>query len=618
MNVVDVLNRLLAESRGKNFCGIAYTGNTDFFDRVSARRKVCVNPHLPQGEYTSNIASGDYYHGTAEEYFANRSDGPFDVVFICRVRDSSVVLSTVEAALSVLADDGYVVVTDCIPSSAISQLSQAEFRAERAQAIAEGREFGTKWMGDVWKTVVRLLQTRHDLDIFTLDVRGGATVISRGVREALPSFDFPSYEEFAKNPELYLNLQDERWFYEFILRHRGQRVPHMYTETPLASLAHFALNRKLDNDVVAVAYEDATILPLRGNGRTSPLKGGVVDSAGKFVAGALRRQEHSSGSQSVAGAYPFSPDDVATSSESVVFAGCLYRHFGHMLVDGMYRFWWFAQNPHYDGQVALIWRNDEAAAYYKLFEWLGVDRSRLVTIDKPTRFANVIVPDQASYSLEGYCEHYLDAFEAIKRRITPANCDRVYLTRRHLDDVDTVNEEYFENHFARQGYQIVAPERLPLEEQIAIVSGAKAIACVSGTLEHLVLFARTGAKVTILRRTTETVPPVALLARNADVTYIDVSMNFLPTRHVHGSYLLLTTPQWKHYLADNSIPMDEGLDIKDYALEYIQLWVKNYQRRPALRHIRRANMLDLVDTLSKYVLGEDIDRRPLAKLFASK
>ena len=74
--------------------------------------------------------------------------------------------------------------------------------------------------------------------------------------------------------------------------------------------------------------------------------------------------------------------------------------------------------------------------------------------------------------------------------------DKVYLTRRGIGGrrangsprAVISNEDEAEALFRRKGYEIVRPETLPFEEQVAIVANATHVAGPSGSALHLMLF----------------------------------------------------------------------------------------------------------------------------------
>jgi len=102
----------------------------------------------------------------------------------------------------------------------------------------------------------------------------------------------------------------------------------------------------------------------------------------------------------------------------------------------------------------------------------------------------------------------------------------IYLTRRQLKKAkfyDT-GEKEIENVFRKNGYEIVALEKLSLKEQILMFQHAQIIVSLSGTLPHNIVFTGLNTEIVILNRATDiNYPQIGfnnLFERK--VTYIDV------------------------------------------------------------------------------------------------
>ena len=195
--------------------------------------------------------------------------------------------------------------------------------------------------------------------------------------------------------------------------------------------------------------------------------------------------------------------------ESVIFLGDLHMHFGHTLTDSLVRLWHVLRTPDDRSRLVMLrhaiwdWKLcDLNTSYHKeLLRLLGIEWERLLIVEHPTRFARVVVPGQAAYWDDGACCRAVlrSIYEAAVSRITPRRGGRLYLSRRGWRD-QVAGEEYFEDHFAGRGFEVIRPEQLPLAEQLALVAGAEVLAAPLGTLSHLALFARDGTRIIHLLR----------------------------------------------------------------------------------------------------------------------
>ena len=87
----------------------------------------------------------------------------------------------VENTLRYLRDDGVIVLHDCNPANAsiaCPATSYADFRAQHRWWNLLWVH--ASWSGDVWKAIVQLRSTRHDLRIAVLNCDHGVGIIRKG------------------------------------------------------------------------------------------------------------------------------------------------------------------------------------------------------------------------------------------------------------------------------------------------------------------------------------------------------------------------------------------------------------------------------------------------------
>jgi capsular polysaccharide biosynthesis protein len=127
---------------------------------------------------------------------------------------------------------------------------------------------------------------------------------------------------------------------------------------------------------------------------------------------------------------------------------------------------------------------------------------RLILVTQPLIVEHLLVPDSEFDIRWKARTSYADTFRQLYERSSrlhpvASTPNRVYLTRRQLeirnprDRRKVVNNEAdVESLFSRRGFTIVAPEKLPLHEQIALVGGAGQIAGLKGSALHMSLFSQ--------------------------------------------------------------------------------------------------------------------------------
>lgn len=356
------------------------------------------------------------------------------------------------------------------------------------------------------------------------------------------------------------------------------------------------------------------LLPLQKRDDCAPdlncYQGGVAGPDFAFVAGVERKAGAPLYNLACKKSYVAVGVDVR--HERVVFGGVIYGHFGHEIIDGMTRLWHYARN-HADGlkRVFVVQPGASTKHAEAFFHLAGMEYE---IITQPTQFAEVIVPDEAYRTGDGGNTAWLEWFNFIKARCgTPAQSGRLYLTRRKFKADDGVGEEYFEEFFRTQGYEVVAPERLPLDEQIRRIAGATHIATTMGTMAHMLAFARPGADVTILLRSPASVMPAQLginKLRGFDWRMIDGTRNPLPTGQSNGCFLYWPTRgfyEWaKKGLCLKSVltPRRIGLDEDALLLAYFEKWARRFSDPLNYKYIKNRTMKDVVDSLKHYFEGD--------------
>ena len=344
-----------------------------------------------------------------------------------------------------------------------------------------------------------------------------------------------------------------------------------------------------DRKLGVKTIERGIILPVRRTeGKCS---GGVCDQDFNFVAGYTRFNpvQKKSAWINVQGSYKVAREDIFQLDEDVIFGGMLTGHFGHFVTECWSRLWFVIQsslNAGRGGDKVLFiihpargykaWFND----YLKL---MGIDLDRVIYVDKPVQCRSVTVPDQSQYWDE-FTREWLLPFQAIKSNVTPANHKKLYLTRTKLENrpVHIHNEKYFEDFFAARGFEVVAPEKLKPEEQIALIMGADEIAATMGTLTHWAMFCKLTAKFIMFPRNRHYDGHFQRFINNAFANYfiVDVSKNFMYANHDLGEILIGSTKYWKEFVADyfgENISEDDDAPYLEDALDrYINFWCDKY------------------------------------------
>lgn len=190
--------------------------------------------------------------------------------------------------------------------------------------------------------------------------------------------------------------------------------------------------------------------------------------------------------------------------EPCVYLGDLHGHFGHFLLESLARAWYLIEC---DPKVRLLFHGRSERPPLgpfadTIFQALNVNPSRIKIVLTDTNVTNLVLPAaqywQSLKASPGMCvvfDHLREKILSARRHRHPSP-RKIYFTRRHLAAVlnsgkprkAISNEHEVEALFRKRGFEIVSPETLPFEEQIAMVANATHVAGTSGSALHLILF----------------------------------------------------------------------------------------------------------------------------------
>lgn len=298
---------------------------------------------------------------------------------------------------------------------------------------------------------------------------------------------------------------------------------------------------------------NATILPLRRDPADGLLfgKGGVVDENGEYVPlSAIEGRVQFS--------YPVETPEYR--DETVVYCGYLVNHWGHFLIEGVTRLWYFLENDAtIDKYVFFLDEGEERQIkgnYLEFFRLLKV-WDKLEIINKPTTYRQVVIPERGIRMRTAYTPKLLKVFDTIADNVqvdpsweTP---EKIYCSRSRFQKGIPYEFGYdaLDDFFQRNGYTICFLEKVPLGQMIHYIRHAKVVAAISGSLAHNLLFACQGQKVEILERFVISVDNQIdiNLMRELDVTYIDANIPVFPTDFV-GPFIMGYTDCMQRFAHD--------------------------------------------------------------------
>ncbi|MFN4017721.1 MAG: glycosyltransferase family 61 protein [Reyranella sp.] len=213
-------------------------------------------------------------------------------------------------------------------------------------------------------------------------------------------------------------------------------------------------------------------------------------------------------------------DDADRLYDTCIYLGRWSPRFGPFLLESLARAWYLIKA---DRSIPVIfhgWSDRPAVPSFAsaVLAALHVQPSRIkIVANRDLRVRSLILPRAQFWpgikASPGMCV----AFDHVREKMLQGRSakartpEKVYFSRRGLDEAPApgrarsviVNEEEAETVFRTAGYEILQPELLPMEQQVAIVANATHVAGASGSALHLMMFnANPRAKLIELRTRT--------------------------------------------------------------------------------------------------------------------
>lgn len=179
------------------------------------------------------------------------------------------------------------------------------------------------------------------------------------------------------------------------------------------------------------------------------------------------------------------------------YLGHLFAHYGHFITEGLSTLWALQAGEEafdYYAVHPFIFGSQVPDFVRLLMERMGLDADKIHVIRQPTIFSDMTVPERG-WRLN---QSAFAVMQDVVERIVPPG-DRssatlkVYLSRKNLAARAVRNEAEIEDVFRRNGFLVVHPEAMPLDEQLDIYRRSAVLAGFGGSALHNVLFSPRGA-----------------------------------------------------------------------------------------------------------------------------
>ena len=243
--------------------------------------------------------------------------------------------------------------------------------------------------------------------------------------------------------------------------------------------------------------------------------------------------------------------------ETVVYIGPMHCNISHFYLESFSRWWYFLDNKNLKYKIAymtMVTVNYLVEIHKEFLELLGIKQEKLIKIDRPIKFKNVIIPEQAMSLNLFYHQKYKELFDKISRDIEPINHKKIYFSKSCNINIERhIGTLLMDKIYSKNGYKVLYPELLSIRDMIAVLKNCEEFVAQSGSNAHNAIFLSDNTKITILNRSAHFHPCQTMInkIRNLKVTYVDCFCEELPVDWCYGPFIFLYTNKLKQYLDAN-------------------------------------------------------------------
>ena len=333
----------------------------------------------------------------------------------------------------------------------------------------------------------------------------------------------------------------------------------------------FIKNYRRENALEVLCVENGIILPQKeADKRVYPNTwmglGGVLDATGNFI--------KMSGIKAIyaddfvfGGKYDYI--ELEECDETIIYMGAFQPQWGHFLIEYCTRLWYSVRNGNkykiaYCGFACE--QGEMPKSYIDFLRLLGIGKEMLVDIRKPTKYTKIIIPEQSFLRNQYYTEEYEFIIDTICKNLKVKNVipyDKIYFSRnlyiKNTNTTKELGEQEILDTFQKNGYKILAPETLSVEEQIFYVRNCKEFVAILGSTSDNAVFAGKKTKKIYLRKAFEAIPETFQIEQMTDaqsVTFIDCyykPYKCFPKSYGGGPHFIGVTKELKLFFKKNNM-----------------------------------------------------------------
>ena len=254
-------------------------------------------------------------------------------------------------------------------------------------------------------------------------------------------------------------------------------------------------------------------------------------------------------------------EEIAYSPETVIYLGMFFYVWGHCITDNLKRIW-FLQSDVYKkylkqySLVCLPMKGGVEPNFLKVLKILDVDLSQLRQILKPTKFKNIILPDESFFCYTNsetrfFTDEYRETIERIRnyaqKNFTALDDKKYYF----FHGIHQFGEERLAKYFESKGYKIILPFNIDLETELNILANCESFASTLGSCAHNMIFMNENSQVIFIPRSCYLTDHQNALnhLRDMEITYIDSTLSLFQPEN-GGPFCYIISDRLKKFFGD--------------------------------------------------------------------
>mgnify|MGYP001026428758 FL=1 len=198
------------------------------------------------------------------------------------------------------------------------------------------------------------------------------------------------------------------------------------------------------------------------------------------------------------------------------FIGSIHHHFGHFLVEGLSRLWAIKYIPEEIKKTLkyIIYEDSIKPYALNLLNKFGINQDNIVFAPKHAILEKIFVPDISYKTHHWGSQHQAEVYEKLRNQVVSDNDIKsyVYLSRSNVPDRPLSNEKELESRLKNLGFEIVSPELLDIDAQLAVIKNAQIIVGPVGSQLYLSAFSASSTNVVVCAPSNFYLPDDLLIA----------------------------------------------------------------------------------------------------------